>query len=292
MKKILSILIVLLLLTGCSNNINKTDGKIKIVASNFPAYDFAQQIAGDLAEITLLLPPGAESHSFEPTPKDIINIQSSDLFICNGGTSEHWIESITASADVKNIIQMSGYSETLYTDDGYDEHVWCSPVNVMSIAQAIYENICILDSENCDIYTQNRDKFINELKSLDVTFKEITDKSQNKTIIFADRFPVKYFTEEYNLSHLSAFHGCSGEAEPNASDITKLINFVKENNVKGVFFIEFSNEKIADIVCEETGCEKYLFHSCHNISKEDFDKGETYLSIMKKNAENLRKVIN
>lgn len=291
MKKYFFVLIILLLLTGCSKN-SQPDDKINIVASNFPSYDFARQIAGDFAEITLLLPPGAESHSFEPTPKDIINIQSAELFICNGGPSEHWIEDITDTADVKNIIQMSAYGENLYTDDGYDEHIWCSPVNVMSIAQAIYENICILDPQNCDIYTQNRDNFINELKSLDMTFKEILDKSENDTVIFADRFPVRYFTEQYNLSYLSAFHGCSGEAEPNASDITKLINYVKENNVKGVFYIEFSNEKIADIVCEETGCEKYLFHSCHNVSKEDFDKGETYLSIMKQNAENLRKVLN
>lgn len=291
MKKLIYLLTIVLTLSGCSVT-NKSDDKLNIVTTNFPAYDFARQITGDLAEITLLIPPGAESHSFEPNPKDIINIQAADLFICNGGASEHWIESIASSANVNSMIEMTAYCENLYTDSGYDEHVWCSPVNAISIVEAIYENICLLDPENCDNYTRNRDNFVNELKDLDLTFKNIIENSNNNAIIFADRFPVRYFTDQYELSYLSAFNGCSAEAEPNANDITKLINYVNEKNVKGVFFIEFSNQKIADIICEETGCEKYLFHSCHNISREDFENGETYLSIMKQNAENLRKVIN
>ena len=292
MKKIIAaVLLLMLVFTGCSQP--QTDqNKITIVTTMFPAYDFAREIAGDKAEIILLVPTGAESHSYEPTPKDIITIQNADIFIYNGGESEHWIENLTKEIELKNTITMTAFADKLYTDEGYDEHVWCSPLNVISISQAIYEQLCILDPENCDYYTNNRDSFKKELLELHNTFSEIVKNSENKTVVFADRFPVKYFTEEYGLSHLSAYHGCSAEAEPSASKIAELANRVNSENIKGVFYIEFSDKKIADIICEETGCEMYLFHSCHNISKYDLENGETYITLMTKNAENLRKVLN
>ncbi|MBO5099458.1 MAG: zinc ABC transporter substrate-binding protein [Clostridia bacterium] len=291
MKKIITIILIVFCLTGCANHSQEKD-KITIVASNFPAYDFARQIAGNNANISLLLPPGAESHSFEPTPKDIITIQTSDLFICNGGESESWVNSLTETLDVENIVQMTAYSENLYTDKGYDEHVWCSPVNSIAISQAIYEELCIIDPDNINTYTENYSNYVKELTQLDLVFKNIINNSKTPTVVFADRFPAKYFTEEYNLNYFSAFPGCSEEAEPSAAVVASLIEKVRSEKIKGVFYIEFSNQKIADIICEETGCEKYLFHSCHNISKEEFNSGETYVSIMTKNAENLRKVLN
>lgn len=291
MKKIIYLILLVFMLSGCGNT-SYDDGKISIVTTNFPAYDFARQIAGETADIKLLLPPGAESHTFEPAPKDIVDIQNSDLFICNGGTSEEWVNSLTNSIDIKRTIKMLSYTDTLYTDEGYDEHIWCSPVNALSICQAVYEEMCSIDSENINIYTENYNNIREELISLDNTFKEIVNNSKTKTVIFADRFPAKYFIEEYNLECYSAFPGCSEEAEPSASSVSLIINKVKDEQINGVFYIEFSNQKIADVVCEETGCKKYLFHSCHNISKEDFESGKTYISIMKNNAENLRKVLN
>ena len=291
MKKIITLILIVFCLTGCANH-NQEKDKVTIVTSNFPAYDFARQIAGNNANISLLLPPGAESHSFEPTPKDIITIQTSDLFICNGGESESWVNSLTETLDVENIVQMTAYSENLYTDKGYDEHVWCSPVNSIAISQAIYEELCIIDPDNINTYTENYSNYVKELTQLDLVFKNIINNSKTPTVVFADRFPAKYFTEEYNLNYFSAFPGCSEEAEPSAAVVASLIEKVRSEKIKGVFYIEFSNQKIADIICEETGCEKYLFHSCHNISKEEFNSGETYVSIMTKNAENLRKVLN
>ncbi len=291
MKKLITLILIVFCLTGCANH-NQEKDEITIVASNFPAYDFARQIAGNNANINLLLPPGAESHSFEPTPKDIITIQTSDLFICNGGESEAWVNSLTETLDVENIIQMTAYSENLYTDKGYDEHVWCSPVNSIAISQAVYEELCIIDPDNINTYTENYSNYVKELTNLDLVFKDIINNSKTATVVFADRFPAKYFTEEYNLKYFSAFPGCSEEAEPSAAVVASLIEKVRNEKLKGVFYIEFSNQKIADIICEETGCEKYLFHSCHNISKEEFNSGETYVSIMTKNAENLRKVLN
>ena len=187
---------------------------------------------------------------------------------------------------------MTAYSENLYTDKGYDEHVWCSPVNSIAISQAIYEELCIIDPDNINTYTENYNNYVKELTKLDLVFKDIINNSKTATVVFADRFPAKYFTEEYNLNYFSAFPGCSEEAEPSAAVVASLIEKVRNEKLKGVFYIEFSNQKIADIICEETGCEKYLFHSCHNISKEEFNSGETYVSIMTKNAENLRKVLN
>ncbi len=292
MKKILLFIIsVSLLLSGCSSLPEASD-KLTIVTTMFPAYDFARQIAGDKAEVVLLVPAGGESHSYEPTPKDMIAIQKSDIFICNGGESEHWVEELTKEITLNSVIEMTAFVKTLPSEEGYDEHVWCSPLNAISISQAIYEELCHIDSEHIDYYTNNKEIFKEQLTTLHNTFKEIVNAAENKTVVFADRFPVRYFTEEYGLSHFSAYPGCSAEAEPSASVVAQLANKVKTENIKGVFYIEFSNKKIADIICEETGCEKYLFHSCHTVSKNDMENGETYISIMTKNAENLRKVLN
>ena len=292
MRKIILLLLVMtLIFTGCTPKAETSD-KLTIVTTMFPAYDFARQIAGDKAEIILLVPAGTESHSYEPTPKDMIKIQNSDLFICNGGESEHWVEELTNETTLNSMLKMTSFVKALPEEEGHDEHVWCSPLNAVSISQAIYEELCNLDTENTEFYTENYKLFKEQLLNLHDTFKEIVENAENKTVVFADRFPVRYFTEEYGLSHFSAYSGCSTEAEPSASLIAQLANKVKTENIKGVFYIEFSNEKIADIICEETGCEKYLFHSCHTVSKNDIEHGETYISIMTKNAENLRKVLN
>ncbi len=290
-KLILLTLTITIILSGCGQ-VTETTDKLTIVTTMFPAYDFARQIAGDKAEIILLVPAGTESHSYEPTPRDMIKIQASDLFICNGGESEHWVEELTDSTSLKSVLKMTSYVKSLPDEEGHDEHVWCSPLNAVSISQAIYEELCNIDAKNIDCYTDNYNLFKEQLLKLHNTFNEIVQDAENKTVVFADRFPVKYFTEEYGLTHFSAYSGCSTEAEPSASLIAELANKVKTENIKGVFYIEFSNEKIADIICEETGCEKYLFHSCHTVSKNDIENGETYVSIMTKNAENLRKVLN
>jgi zinc transport system substrate-binding protein len=282
------------------------DGRINVTATIFPPYDFVRQIAGDRVNLTMLLPPGAESHSFEPSPRDIITIQNSDIFIYGGGDSDNWIDQILQSMNTDNmrILAMmdavdvveeeivEGMEEEDEEEETvYDEHVWTSPRNAILIVRAIAELLCEADSANAVLYRQNSAFYIDELARLDTAFSETTAGAKRKTFIFADRFPFRYFADAYGLSYFAAFPGCSTETEPSAATVAFLINIVRAEQIPVVFHIELSNERMADTISGETGAKKLLFHSCHNITKRDFDSGLGYLEIMRRNVENLREAL-
>ncbi|HHZ06692.1 MAG TPA: zinc ABC transporter substrate-binding protein [Clostridiales bacterium] len=309
MKKTLSLLIIatlLLGLCGCNNNPNGTQNdKINIVATIFPQYDFARQITNGEASINLLLTPGSESHTYEPTPKDIIRIQDSDVFIYIGGESDQWVDNILQGIDTSRttIVKLMDYvditpEEQIGTDDDhhpetgddieYDEHIWTSPKNAIKLTRAISDAICKADGKNADTYKTNTDNYIKELTNLDNEFTEIVKNGTRDTVVFGDRFPFLYFTKEYNLKHYAAFPGCSSETEPSASTMATLIDEVTNNSIPVIFYVELSNQKVADTLCESTGAAKLLFHSCHNVSKDEFNSGATYISLMRANAENLK----
>ncbi len=290
------------------------DGRLQIIATVFPAYDFARQIAGEHANVRLLVPPGSETHSFEPTPADMIRLQSADLILCNGGESEAWMEEILESLEGSvNVLRMmdcvavveeeekegmqsaggAWAQEEEEEDEGpeYDEHVWTSPVNAIEIAEALAEALCTMDPENAADYRASQAAFRLELENLDRQFREVVAAARSHTLIFADRFPVRYFTEEYGLDYYAAFSGCADDAEPSAKTVAFLIDRVREEQVPAVLYIEFSNQKMADVICEDTGCGKRLFHSCHNVSVEDLNNGVTYLELMQKNVESVREAL-
>lgn len=299
MKKFLVFLLCLTMcctfFCSCGNKGFNDNGKINIVTTCFPAYDFARELCKDNANIILLLKPGQESHDFEPTPADIINIQKSDLFICVGGENEKWVESLIENEKSLNVLKMldvvEGHSDSHEHDHTHDEHVWTSPVNAIKIVEAINASLCAISEENSEVFNKNLEEYKVKLNELDCKFKEITNQSDSKLIVFADRFPVRHFTDEYSLEVVSVFSGCSSQSEPSAAAVATVIETVKEKSVKAVFYTEFSNQKTADTVCSETGCKKLLFHSCHNLTKEEFNSGETYYSLMLKNAENLKTAI-
>ncbi|MDR3348269.1 MAG: metal ABC transporter substrate-binding protein [Acidaminococcales bacterium] len=288
---------------------NRETGKIKVVSTIFAPYDFARAVAGDRAELTMLLPPGAESHSFEPTPRDIVNIQKCDVFIYIGGESETWVEQILKSTDTgkrktlalmdkvtvvkEEIVEgMQEESEEEETEEPeYDEHIWTSPKNAKLLTQAIADTLSAADPDNAAFYQENAKDYIVKLNKLDKDFQAVVDGAVRKTIVFGDRFPFRYFADDYKLSYFAAFPGCSTETEPSAATLVFLINKVKQGKIPVVFHIELSNEKIADMLCEATGAKKRLLHACHNISRDDFRKGETYLSIMARNVEALREAL-
>jgi zinc transport system substrate-binding protein len=295
--------------------------KLNVVAVNFPAYDFVRAIAGDRAALSMLLPPGAESHSFEPSPKDIVTIQKSDVFIYTGGESDAWVERILESVDVskKKIVRMMDAVDTVEEEivegmedeeeppDGaeegiaYDEHVWTSPQNARRIVQAIADVMCgaaalreidaVNAGGNAVLFRQNADAYIKNLDELDGEFQAVVDGAKRKTIVFGDRFPFRYFADAYGLSYFAAFPGCSTETEPSAATVAFLINKIKAEKIPVVFHIELSSEKMADTIASETGAKKLLLHSCHNISKQDFDSGMTFLEIQKANVLRLKEAL-
>lgn len=316
MKKIITFIIsaCMLALSGCGTEAEKpaADG-LNIVTTVFPAYDFARSVAGEKANVTLLVPPGAESHSFEPSPQDILRINSCDLLICNGGESEAWLEEIAdgLDADVR-ILSMLGCVDALEEEikdgmqhrehahdahDGhgeeteYDEHVWTSPVNAVRICRAICAELCAIDPDNAGTYIGNTGNYCAELSELDEAFRGICENARRHVLIFADRFPVRYFVEEYGLDYYAAFPGCADDAEPSARTVAFLIDRVREDDIPAVLYIEFSDEKMADIICEETGCGKLLFHSCHNVGADELSAGVTYLELMRRNVETVKEAL-
>ena len=162
----------------------------------------------------------------------------------------------------------------------YDEHVWTSPVNAQKIAAAIAAAAEARDAADAGIFQKNLAAYTARLKKLDEAYREVVANAKSKTLIFADRFPVRYFTEEYGLDYYAAYPGCAEDAEPSAKTVAFLIDKVRQGGVPYVLYIEFSNQKMADTVCEDTGCGKLEFNSCHNVSKADFESGVSYLDLM------------
>ena len=173
----------------------------------------------------------------------------------------------------------------------YDEHVWTSPVNARRICEALCEKLCALDPEGESLFRANLERYCGELRLLDAAFRKTVDEGRHSTVVFADRFPVRYFVEEYGLDYFAAFPGCADDTEPAARTVAFLIDRVREEGLPAVFYIEFSNEKMADVICEDTGCKKLLFHSCHNVSAEDLENGVTYLQLMWGNVNALKEAL-
>lgn len=308
MKRLVSFLLCLACvfsLCACGTETIEYDSKkLQIVCTSFPAYDFAREIAGDRCELTLLIKPGSEVHSYEPTPKDVIRIQSADLFICNGGESEEWVEELASNCGrilymmdcveaVAEQVQEGMYvrGEEEGEEEELDEHVWTSPVNAKLISEAICRELCEIDPEGESEYTACLAGYSAQLMELDGQFRQTVKNARNKTLVFADRFPMRYFTKEYGLEYYAAFPGCASETEPSAKTVAFLIDKLREEDLSAVLYMEFSNQKMADVICEDTGAVKLPFYSVHNITAAQFEAGESYLSLMRQNLITLKEAL-
>lgn len=304
MKRFIALLLsVCLLLSACSaRGGEETDeGGLQIVCTNFPAYDFARTIAGDRAEVTLLIKPGTEAHSYEPTPSDAERILGSDLFVCNGGESETWTEQLVT--EDMNVLRMLDCVEALTeSDEGIykaehgeeeelDEHVWTTPNNAALICSELCERLCALDPEGEREYRLRLKSYSEQLASLDTELRALVNNAERRVLIFADRFPMRYFTREYDLEYYAAYPGCSTQTEPSAKTVAYIIDRVREDAVPAVLYMEFSNQKMADAVCEETGCKKLPFYSGETVSADMFEDGITYLELMRLNLETLKEAL-
>ena len=310
----LILVLALLALSACApKDAAETKSGISIVSTVFPSYDFARQItAGTDANITLLLQPGEEVHSFDPTSQDIIRIQNADLFLYVGGENDTWVNGVLTGLDKSvNTFRMMDYV-TLYEEElvagmqaeeedatatgenaqEWDEHVWTAPVNAIAIVKAMTAELISIDPANASTYQANSDAYVAQLEALDQSFWDVVNASTRKTVVFADRFPVRYFVEEFGLSYYAAFPGCSAETEASAATIASLIDHVKSENIPVVFYIEMSNQQMADTVAEATGAKTMLFHTCHNVTKAEFESGATYLSLMQNNVLALKAALN
>ena len=334
MKRIFSLLLALALalsLCACAAPAETADdGKLQIVTTLFPYYDFARAIAQDRADVTLLLSPGREAHSFEPTPLDAVTISEADVFLYNGGEGEYWVESMldAAGEHIAVASRMMDYVDALdeeYVEgmqgaDGhdhdhehgshddhdhdheedehdsdeveYDEHIWTSPKNAVVLCRAVCDAICKADPANEDFYRANCEDYCVQLEDLDARFAALCESAPRRLLIFADRFPMLYFCREYGLDYRAAFHGCSGDTEPSLATIKFLIDKVEDEDIPVVYTIDFGTKKVAAVVSECTGAAIETLYSMQTVSRADFDAGETYLTLMERNFEALRKGLN
>ncbi len=319
MKKIISIffavLIAALTLCSCRTNIDEADG-LSIVCTAFPQYDFVKNIIGSEEGLTLLLDDGADLHSYEPTAQDIIKIGSADIFIYGGGVSDDWAEGVIRSANNPNlkVIAIMDLVETLKEEyvagmqqenhvhqhqgahsgdhGGEDEHIWLSLKNAITITNSLCETICDTDPLNSDKYCSNAEKYISELSGLDAEYANVISSSLRKTVLFADRFPFRYLTEDYGLTYFAAFAGCSSESEASFETMAFLIDKTKELNLPVVLTIDGSDGSLAETVCNSTGSEIAVLDSCQSVSSADIARGSSYINIMKNNLEILREALN
>ena len=343
-------------MAGCGKTTEKEDNyRLKIVTSLFPYYDMARAVIGDVKGIDLkmIVTPGQDSHSFEPTPNDVIQMENADVLIYNGGSLETWIDTLLDSLNNKNQIQTKmmdyvdvlneeivegmdtrfeehdhdehshkednhnkenhkedSHSEENHKEDNHsedssndselhnedseeehketDEHIWTSPVNEIIMTEKICETLSKALPEEKENFQKNAESYISQLKELDNEFRTIVENAKINEIIFADKFPLQYFAKEYGLKYYAAFPGCGSDMEPSAKTIGFLVDKIKEDNIKAVFYLELSSHIVADAIETDTGAKPLQFNSCHNITQKQFDSGVTYVDLMKENVNNLK----
>lgn len=310
MRKNLKTFIVslcMMLLAGCASAPVRDD-RFSVVATNFAGYDLVRAVAGDLVNINMLVRPGTETHSFEPTPQNIIDISECGLFVYTGGESDEWVESILDSVnaglntfrmmdsvqlyeeEIREGMTVTGNGED--EEEKMDEHVWTSPVNAMILVRDICDALCRLDPANSDSYRRNAEAYTGKLEALDQQFRSIIADAERREIIVADRFPFLYFIREYGLDYYAAYPGCANDTEPSAQTVAFLIDKVKEDKIPVVFHIELSSANMCESISEQTGAACLLLNAVHNVTDEDFKNGTTYIDLMEHNAEVLRQALN
>mgnify|MGYP004689997567 CR=1 FL=1 len=330
MKRILKIclytiaLAVAVFMVGCKgNDLPVDDGKLKIVTTIFPEYDWVKQIAGDSnnLDITFLMKNGGDLHSYSPSAEDILKISSCDMLVYVGGESDKWIEEIlenSVNSNIKTINLMNVLGEKAkeeelvegmedddhddhddHDDDDaeleYDEHVWLSLDNAQLFIKSITENLCAIDSENAGTYKANCERYLSQLDALDDEYEEVIENSKYKTLIFADRFPFRYLTDDDDLSYYAAFKGCSAETEASFETITFLANKADELNLPRILTIDGSDGKIAKTVAATSKNKDrtiYSLDSLQSVTDNEVQSGKTYIKAMESNLEILKKALN
>ena len=263
---------------------------LKILATNYPAYDFARAVTqgNGKVEVEMLVAPGMEVHDFEPTPQEMIEIRKSNVFIYGGGESEGWAEEILEGAGEVKVLSLMDLAGA---ERNEDEHVWTSPVMVMKIVEQLGRELGELDPENAEQYRENVKRYKGELERVDKEMREVVGRAKRKELVVGDRFPLRYFVNEYGLKYVAAFTGCSEQTEASAQTIAKLVTKVREEKTPVVLKMEMSQSGVAEAIAEETGAEVMEFQSGHLVSQEEFKAGVTYVDLMERNVKALERAL-
>jgi len=314
MKKIIISLVIVFLTifvitTLLKNKENKsTDNRIKVVTTIFPSYESVRQIAGDKVNLLQLLPPGMEAHSFEPKPSDLVRINEADIFIYTGKEMEPWVDDILKSISNKDLLVVNVSSKIqMITGDHHDHeeegdhsedareeheesldpHIWLDFNNYKTINEQIAESLIIKDSNNKTFYEENLKTYNSKISILDEKYQEELKNCVNKKIIYGGHYAFGYMAKRYNFGYEAA-QGFSPDSEPSAQDLASLVNQIKNNGIKYVYYEEMSSNKIADTLGKETGAQLLLLNAAHNISRDQINNNTSFIDIMMSNLNNLK----
>lgn len=297
---------------SCSGGTAEEKPELTVVTTVFPPYDIAREISHGAhgIRIEMLLPPGSESHDFEPSVNDIALVGEADLIICIGGETDGWIDGvINASESSASVLRLTDMVELIEEDDSvlvtearphshehhhehgesctFDEHVWTSPENAAVMTETIAEEMCRLSEENSHIFKKNSADYAASFREVQRKMEALTEENDGAVLLFADRFPFRYLAHSIGINCYAAFSGCSSDSEASLEAVYRLTELVAQTDAKVIFTCEFSSRNAAEIISRETGCRILELHSCHNVSKEDFEDGVTCLDLMRRNLSHL-----
>lgn len=322
MKKVFSLLLVALLtvccLSACGGGAQPADsGRLKIVTTIFPEYDWVMNILGDKAadaEVTMLLDSGVDLHSYQPTVDDVLKISGCDLFLCVGGESDKWVDDAlqqSANEDRVVIKLMDALGDTVKEEEivegmqaeedeaeaeeeeevEYDEHVWLSLRSAAALVQTISAALQRIDADNAAVYENNAAAYVEKLNALDAAYQAAVSDAAIKTLLFGDRFPFRYLTDDYGLTYYAAFVGCSAETEASFETITFLSEKMDELSLPAVMTIEGTDHRIAETIVQNTQTknQKILtLDSMQSVTAKDVQNGAAYLTVMESNLSVLK----
>lgn len=326
LRKVISFILVLVLfpvlfLTSCQND------KVDVISTVYAGYDFSNAVLGDDSsyKTEMLVKPGVEIHDFQPSAKTIRKVLNCKLFIYVGGEDDsEWVEEeilnkISKETKVISMFEVlkaagvnlldeeapeSALSSEEEEEEEYDAHVWTSPKNAIIITKAIKDALCEIDKGNEEAYTKNCNDYVDKLTNIDTRIKNIVSNCKTNLMIFGDRFPLLYFVKEYGINYDAAFPGCSSNRDASSQVIVSLIKKIEDNRLAAVFVIEMSSSTVARTIKEEINKDIkngkydgkevtiYTFYSMQNITKDDFNKGLTYIDFMNLNIEAMEIALN
>ena len=302
-------------LTGCGSVAAHDPGdhtdKLRIVCTVFPEYDWTRQILGshaDETELYYILENGSDPHSFQPSVDDMMKIAECDLFLYIGGESDAWTADAIAGAvnpDMETVALLDAVGDAAVNEEvregmqaaeeeeapAFDEHVWLSLRNAEKVCGVIADRLCKLDNANSDDYRANLTAYTQKLNALDQGFQALADGAQQKTLLFGDRFPFRYFTDDYGLDYYAAFAGCSAETEASFETVVFLANKTDELGLDTVYTIESSDGSIAKTIIENTAEKNQqiaVLNSIQSVTAQQIQEGTTYLSLMQQNYDVLQ----
>ena len=298
------------LLGACGKPADKgpVERRLKVVTTLFPLYDFAKQVGGERSDVSLLLPPGVEPHSFEPKPGDVLKLESADLFIYTGRQMEPWAETILKSVNAERLVVVDasagilpgeekgpyildrrapGVGEDQHYRADIDPHVWLDLANARKMVDTILRGFVMKDLAHKEYYTRNAEGYKEKLAQLDARYQRMLATCKKHVIIHGGHFAFNYLAKRYHLVYMSAYSG-SPDAEPTARRLIELKEQLKKYDVHYIYYEELITPRVAEIIANETGARMLKLNGAHNVTREEMARGITFLEIMEQNLKDLK----